>query len=346
MVTRTARQAPVGAKPNRRREAVLFDQDAAGRLLEGAGDRVPREMIIRSCLLRQNPAYRPGNSLPLFRWMLVLVTAAGCRGRIPEQVITTPTPKTAPVDETPHSWSFRVDGRAREYHLDQRARIVATAENGEQVADSASLLVDASVRTGAASGASGLIRSALVGAPGAKSAAMAGLTVPYAFSAPGWRLGAQIDPIGRIAASDPCASPAHVALGVLKDILFVAPDSLTIGRAWVDSGVAVVCRDGVHLAVTSHRDFTLVRYERRNGNQILLVTRTASSDLHGISVRGDDTTHVDGSGTNTIRYELDATTGSVVSASGTGSLDLVVRGLVTSQRAHQTSSLQISLRTP
>ena len=50
MATRTARQTPAGARPNRRREAVLFDRDAAGRLLENAGDRIPREMTVRSLL--------------------------------------------------------------------------------------------------------------------------------------------------------------------------------------------------------------------------------------------------------------------------------------------------------
>ena len=42
-----ARQTPVGARSNRRRETVLLGKNAAGWLLEGAGDSAPREMIVR-----------------------------------------------------------------------------------------------------------------------------------------------------------------------------------------------------------------------------------------------------------------------------------------------------------
>ena len=42
-----ARQTPVGARPNRRRETVLLGKDAAGWLLEGAGDSASRGMIVQ-----------------------------------------------------------------------------------------------------------------------------------------------------------------------------------------------------------------------------------------------------------------------------------------------------------
>jgi hypothetical protein len=59
VVTHVARQTPVGARPNRRRGVVRPDQNAAGRLLEGASDRAPRGMTVRAHLCaRQNPAYR------------------------------------------------------------------------------------------------------------------------------------------------------------------------------------------------------------------------------------------------------------------------------------------------
>ncbi|MEA2763019.1 MAG: hypothetical protein QOD47_2303, partial [Gemmatimonadaceae bacterium] len=39
---------------------VHLDQDTAGRLLEGMGDHARREMIVRiTCVIRQDPAYRP-----------------------------------------------------------------------------------------------------------------------------------------------------------------------------------------------------------------------------------------------------------------------------------------------
>jgi len=47
VVTRAARQTPAGARPNRRRAAVLCDRDAAGWLLERAGDRTPRVFCLQ-----------------------------------------------------------------------------------------------------------------------------------------------------------------------------------------------------------------------------------------------------------------------------------------------------------
>src|SRR5512141_2633770 len=48
MATCVARHTPAGARPNRRRAAVLCDQDAAGWLLECVGDHGPREMTVRN----------------------------------------------------------------------------------------------------------------------------------------------------------------------------------------------------------------------------------------------------------------------------------------------------------
>src|ERR1019366_1525297 len=117
VATRTARQTPAGARPNRRREAVLFDRDAAGRPLESAGDRIPREMTVRSFLLRQNPAYRPRESSPFtmrttLRTAVLAAVASGsllaaCRGgTIPNQVLSKPAPASvpAPIVRTGDPW--------------------------------------------------------------------------------------------------------------------------------------------------------------------------------------------------------------------------------------------------
>ena len=125
-----------------------------------------------------------------------------------------------------------------------------------------------------------------------------------------------------------------------------APDSVAIGREWSDSGTYVTCRDGVRIDVMSRRRFRITAYERRDSSSVLIASRTGTITLRGLAVRGDDTTRVDGSGSNSMWYELDATTGHVVAAAGTGSLDLTVRGARKSQRAHQTSALQISIRAP
>ena len=301
-------------------------------------------MIIRSSSLRQNPAYRPGNS-PLFFFGLLLLAVA-CRTRVPEQVIVPPRPRPTPVDEAPREWALRPGTLAREYRVEQRALLSATDEFGATVSDSTSVVVEASVRNVPAGGVAGLIRTVTVGAPGTAPISFAGIVVPYAFTAAEPPLTTQASPVGRPAGQDPCASSAHVPLVVVRDILVRAPASLVVGREWTDSGSFVTCRDGVRLDVISRRRFALTRYELRDGAAILHVARTGSSVLRGVSIRGDDTTRVEGSGTNAMQYELDASTGDVISASGTGTLDMLVRGTSKSQRARQTSATLLLLRSP
>ena len=62
-MTGAAWQTPVGARPNKQREAVHLEQDAAGRLLEGVGNHVRRGMTVRT------PAYRLSDRTRLIgRW--------------------------------------------------------------------------------------------------------------------------------------------------------------------------------------------------------------------------------------------------------------------------------------
>ena len=301
-------------------------------------------MIIRSSSLRQNPAYRPGNSPLVFCGLLLLAVA--CRTRVPEQVIAPTRPQPAPAEVLPSTWSPRPDLLAREYRVEQRARIVASADSSDQQTDSTSLVIDALLRHLAPTGMSGLIRSVEITVPGAPPSALPGLVVPYVFAAPDAPPGVQASPAGRPAIQDPCTSTAHVPLGALRDLLIKVPESVTVGRQWSDSGSFTTCRDGVRIEVSSRRNFRVVAYEKRPAGAVLLVTRAGQTTLRGISVRGDDTTHVEGIGTNSMQYDLDPVTGSVLSASGTGTLDVVVRGALKSQRARQTSATLISPRAP
>ena len=55
---------PSWSKAKHAARGVHLDQNAAGRLLDGMGDHVSREMIARiTYVIRQNPAYRPIVSL-------------------------------------------------------------------------------------------------------------------------------------------------------------------------------------------------------------------------------------------------------------------------------------------
>src|SRR4029077_10810001 len=101
-----ARQTTAGARPNRRREAVLFDEHAAGRPLESAGDRTPREMTVRSLVDSTEPGLQAEGFLAptmrsTLRTAVAMMTAScalltGCRSAtIPNHVPTKPAPVAA-----------------------------------------------------------------------------------------------------------------------------------------------------------------------------------------------------------------------------------------------------------
>ena len=136
-------------------------------------------------------------------------------------------------------------------------------------------------------------------------------------------------------------APVHVALTSVRDLLIRAPDSLRVGIAWSDSGSSTTCRDGVRIGLHARRRFLLTDAQRREEGWVLLVTRTAVTTLRGETIRGTDTTRIDGTGSSTLQYEIAASTGAIISASGTGSVEIVVRGAVRAEHARQTSSVRI-----
>ena len=352
MVTQVARQTPAGARPNKRREAVLFDQDAAGRLLEDAGDCVRREMTVRSDLLRQNPAYRPGDSLSrLLRFIgrnsLAVAFASACRAPVPQQQISPSAPVAAPASGLPVMWIPAPDLLAKTYQLEQRAWVVTTTDSST-AADSSFLSIGASIRSTDGGSIAGLVHSALAAAPGTRLSAIPQLTVPFAFVAErtqGAR-GVQPNPVANPASDDPCASSAHAVLGSLRDFLLYPPDTLVIGREWADSGSVVTCRDGARLSVGTRRSFRVAGHDRQGGRDVLVINRTSHIHVFGSVARGVDTTFVEGSGSGTMRIIIDAASAHLLSADGRSTLDLVVRGTVRSETARQTVVSSAVLRNP
>ncbi len=342
MVTRVARQTPVGARPNKRREAVLLDQDAAGRPLENAGDCVPREMTVRSLVLRQNPAYRLGDSLPSLGRLLVVATVAvlalaSCRGPVPRQPVSPQPLPSPPARVEPSFWTPAPDNAPLEYVFEQHARFVTVTDSGT-LSDSGSLIVEASVRTTPTGELAGLIRSATVEAPGSSPASISGLAFPFAFGAPRPAVGTQPAPMPRgTSIADPCRAPFHVPLSALRDLIPALPDSVFLGHTWTDSGTYATCRDGAPLSVHSVRTFRLVSYQPGVDGGALHIDRTSRLTIRGFVVRGDDTTYVDGSGSGMARVIVSARSGAIVSSDGTSTVEIVVRGVTKSERAQQNS---------
>src|ERR1019366_7354992 len=235
VATRTARQTPAGARPNRRREAVLFDRDAAGRPLESAGDRIPREMTVRSCLLRQNPAYRPRESSPFtMRPMLrssALALAASCSllaachgGTVPKQVLTTPAAVSAPapIARANGPWSYRPSTQRQGFVVDQRAVIAIrldTATRIDTVSSHAEVAFTVAPLTG---GLTGNVGAFLVQGAGRAAATPVGLATPFPLRAEYSVRGLQLDftvPHDAV----PCASTALAVAQSLRDLWFRPP---------------------------------------------------------------------------------------------------------------------------
>lgn len=183
MATRTARQTPVGARPNKRREAVLFDQDAAGRLLEGMGDHAPRGMTIRSFSLRQNPAYRPGFSLSPLAALLLVTAPVACVRRVPETVLAGAPAAPAPVVARPARWAPKPTGTAADYVVEVDGALTIDDAAGPS-RDSTALRLTASVRRAAGTGFSGVVRAVTVRSPGMNTpVALPRIPLPAPYSA-------------------------------------------------------------------------------------------------------------------------------------------------------------------
>jgi len=311
-------------------------------------------MTARSSSLRQNPAYRPGDSHPPPRnsllWPL-LATAfvfVSCRSPIPQQPVSGREPDQPPEPVVPTSWVLTHNFLSRDYQLEQRASVVTTLDSGQVLVDSTSIAVDATLREVADGSAAGLIQAVIVTAPGLAPEPMPGLNVPFAFVAerPAPNPGLQLTPAPRPVVRDPCATKLDVPLGVLRDFLVTPPDTLAIGVTWSDSGSYTTCRDGARLTVFSRRTFHVAAHDTTSGRSVLFVDRRSTTTLQGRVVRGEDTTRVSGSGTGSMRLVLDATTGSVVSATGAGFLDVLVRGATREERARQTFGSTATLRVP
>lgn len=342
MATRVARQTPAGARPNRRREAVLFDKDVAGWPLEGVGDHVPREMTVRNDPFRQNPAYRPGNShFPTINCLLVALSLGGCHVPVPRQPVTTVAlPPVAPPASQPTAWHVPVDLRSREYTITQRARIVTTTDSSSSD-DSLAIRVAATVRRTPDGGAAGLVRSADIRSLGQATHPLPGQAFPFAFLAGPYSAGVAPRAVALPPVADPCSSPTDAALLPVQDILFSAPDSLYLGRKWKDSTSTTMCRGGVMLTLAISRTFLVGGTEVREHGTVVFIDRTSQVVLSASAVRGGDTTQVDGSGGSSMRLVVDLAAGALLSADGTSQLQVEIRSATQRQHALQTTVIEV-----
>lgn len=297
-------------------------------------------MTVRSDMLRQNPAYRPRTSHSRAPICAVLVTLIACRAPIPRQPVVAPSPEPIPRATAPTFWRPRRDMLSRAYSVEQEGRVVTTV-GSTTVADSVSLRIKATVRRTIAGGAAGLVQSAVVRSADGVLLDPPGLTFPFAFSTEPFPAGTAPVVVARPAVKDPCAVPASTALLPIRDALFGVPDSLYAGRSWSDSAEVTTCRGGVGLRLSIARAFRLRGPAQHEGAVVLVIDRTSRMVLMADAARGTDTTLVNGSGTGTMTFVLDAVTGALLAGDGSNRLELVVRSTTRTQRAVQAATIRI-----
>jgi hypothetical protein len=75
---------------------------------------------------------------------------------------------------------------------------------------------------------------------------------------------------------------------------------------------------------------------------VLTVSRTSRSTLDGAGTQFGEAVGVSGAGSGSLDYEIDTTSGEVVSAKGSATLDLTLRSRVRTQVVRQTVEIRIA----
>ena len=176
------------------------------------------------------------------------MTAAACRGSVPEQPMSrlAPVASAAAAASTTGPWAYRAVPQRRVFSVKQRAiletrqdTIVRTDTIGA-LADVAFTILAGGVRV------TGSVVAFRVQAPGRGFVAPAGLTLPLVFTGEFSARGRQLEflvPRG----TAPCPEAALNALQSLRDLWFRVPDTLRLRGTWEDTVSQTLCRDGIVL---------------------------------------------------------------------------------------------------
>src|ERR1035437_5052072 len=269
---------------------------------------------------------------------------AACRGgTVPNQVLTRPVAASAPtpVARTNGPWSYRPSTQPQGFVVDQRALIAIRIDTSTQTDTISSHAEVAFTITPSEGGVSGSVTAFLVQGAGRAAATPAGLATPFPLRAEYATHASQLEfTIPRDAT--PCASNALAVAQSLRDLWFRPPDTLRIGATWQDSSSYVVCRDGIPLRATVHRTYRISGISEREGRALLAVSRTSRTVIEGTGAQFGEAVEVSGTGSGQLVYDLDPTSGEIMSANGTATLDLSLRSRVRTQVVRQAVEIRIS----
>ncbi len=271
----------------------------------------------------------------------VLLTA--CRGAaVPNQVLAKPVPAVvaSPVPRTGGPWVYRSSVDRQGFVVDQRAVVSIRGDTMTRTDTLESHVELAFTVAPAGNVLAGNVSVFLVGGGGRPAATPPGLAVPFPVRAEYPALDAQLIFTSPRDAT-PCASLALSAAQSLRDLWFRPPDTLHTSTLWQDSTSYVVCRDGLPLRATTRRTFRVSGATTNNGRTTLSISRISRTTLEGAGAQFGEPVTVSGAGSGELNYVLDLSSGEILSASGTSTLDLTLHGRVRSQAVRQAVEIRI-----
>lgn len=277
-----------------------------------------------------------------------LTAAAGCallsacqHGPVPNQVLTKPAPARAPAPAIPRSgvWRYAPSTALQRFTIDQRALVTIGLDTTAQP-DTLTSHAEVSFTAPSAQSVSGSVAAFLVGSGGRVAATPAGLQVPFPFRA------TYAAPDVQLAFTAPadtasCSSMERAAVQSVRDVWFRAPDTLRVGTTWSDSASYVTCRDGIPLQSVVHRMFRVAGTATRDGRTLLSIARLMRTRIDGRGSQFGDSVVVSGSGNGQLTYDFDPARGEVISATGSSTLDISLRGSQRTQIVRQAAEIRI-----
>jgi len=266
-----------------------------------------------------------------------------CRSSaIPNQVLTKPAAVSTPtpVARAAGPWIYHASAQRQQFFLDQRATITIRLDGATRT-DTVSTHAEVSFTAAqVTNGVSGTVNVFLVQSGGGAAATPPGVAVPFPVRGEYSARGPQLD-FTTPHESTPCASTTLSVAQSLRDLWFRPPDTLRVGTAWQDSASYVVCRDGIPLRATAHRSFQITGTTERDGRPLLTVARTSRTAIDGGGAQFGETVGVAGTASGQLVYDLEPSTGEVVSAMGNATLDLTVRSRLRTQVVRQVADIRV-----
>jgi hypothetical protein len=156
----------------------------------------------------------------------------------------------------------------------------------------------------------------------------------------------QLEFLSPASGAAPCASTALTIVEGLRDLWFLPPDTLRVGTTWNDSAVVHSCRDNIPLRTVVQRSFRVRSADLTNGHIALTIVRESHTSLGGEGLQSGEPVRVSGSATGELVYVVDPSTGTILSGSGTATLQMQLASRLRNQNIRQTAAIQISAADP